>query len=94
MVVNDLDIMGVAILPTEANTPLVIDTDTVLAAPSSSELLQSITRRYSQIGQCLGRVQSDELSQHGSEKICRKTSDWFAIEQAFRGPIGEAFDHL
>ena len=50
VVVNDLDIMGVAILPTEANAPLVIDTDTVLAAPSTFELLQSIARRYSQIG--------------------------------------------
>lgn len=56
MVVNDLDIMGVAILPTEANAPLVIDTDTVLAAPPTSELLQSIARRYSQIGYGIGRI--------------------------------------
>jgi hypothetical protein len=93
VVVNDLYIIGVAILPTETNAPLVIDTDTILAAPSTFEFLQSIARRYSQIGQCLSGVQRDELSQHTSEKICRKPPDWLAAEQALRVPIREAFNH-
>jgi hypothetical protein len=62
VVVNDLYIMGVAILPTEANAPLVIDADAVLAAPSTFEFLQSIARKYSQIGQCLSGVQRDHAA--------------------------------
>jgi len=50
VIVNDLDIVGVAILPAEANTPLVVDTNTVLATAPTLKLLQSIARRYSQIG--------------------------------------------
>ncbi len=94
MIVHDLNIVSVSILPAEADPPLVIHTNAVLAAPSALELLQPIAWRYSQIAQCIGCVQSDKLSQHCSQYIRRKTPHWLAVKQALRVPIREAFNHL
>jgi dihydrofolate reductase len=93
VIVYDLNIMGVAVLPAEADAPLVIDANAVLAAPSALELLQPIGWRHSQIAQRFGRVQSAKFSQHCSQYIRRETPYRLAVEQALRVPIREAFDH-
>lgn len=86
--------MGVAVLPAKADAPLVIDANTILAAASALELLQPIAWRYSQISQCIGRVQSAKLSQHCAQEIRRKTPDWLAVKQALSVPIRKALNHL
>jgi hypothetical protein len=43
MVVDDLDIVGVAITPAEADAPLVVNSDAVLPFALPGELLQPIT---------------------------------------------------
>jgi hypothetical protein len=44
MIVDDLNVVSVAIFPTEANTPLIIDSDRILAPPTSLQSLQSKAR--------------------------------------------------
>jgi len=94
VVINDLDVMGVTILPVEADAPLVIDPDTVLAAPPTFELLQAIARRHAEIFERIRGVQSDKLSQHSLQQVGWKTPDSLAIKQAIGVAIGKALNHL
>ena len=55
MVVDDLNVMGVASDPAEADPPLVVDTDAVLAETIRGELLQTIRWRHSEVSKtCRG----------------------------------------
>ena len=51
MVVRDFDVVDVAFLPPEADPPLLVDADAVLTFAIPFELLQSVSRRYSEIVQ-------------------------------------------
>jgi hypothetical protein len=46
VVVRDFDFVGIIPLPAETDSVLIIDPDTVLTAPISSQTLQSIARRH------------------------------------------------
>ena len=59
MVVDDLDVMGVAALPTEANPELVVDADAVLTDAIAGKLLKSIGRRHLEVGEGGGGVEHD-----------------------------------
>jgi len=43
IIVDDLDVVGVAATPTEADAPLVIDSDAVLPFPILGQSLQPVT---------------------------------------------------
>jgi hypothetical protein len=49
MVVSDLNIVRVAISPSEADTPLVVDADAVLTGSISPEPLKAIAWRDAQV---------------------------------------------
>ena len=51
MVINDLDIHGFIAHPLEANSPLIIDTDTVLAQPIAFKHFKPIPGRRQKITQ-------------------------------------------
>ncbi|OGB98202.1 MAG: hypothetical protein A3G35_16715 [candidate division NC10 bacterium RIFCSPLOWO2_12_FULL_66_18] len=61
MVVRDLDIVGIAILPAQADTILLIDADTMLAGPFPFEAFEVVTRRYSQLAQIANPIHLVEL---------------------------------
>ena len=42
MIVGDLDVVGVALSPAKAHSPLIVDADAVLSVPLARELLQLI----------------------------------------------------
>ena len=46
MVIRDFDFVGMAPLPAETDSVLIIDTNTMLTAPTSLQTLQSIARRH------------------------------------------------
>ena len=48
MVINDFNIVGIAALPSKANSPLFIDADTVLPLPFAFQLLKMVCRRDAQ----------------------------------------------
>jgi hypothetical protein len=66
VVVHDLDIMSVAVFPSQANPPLIVDPDTVLAPSLARELLQAIRGRFAEIAQSIRSVQDQQLSQRDS----------------------------
>lgn len=61
MIVNNIDLIGMAVLPDETDPPLCIDADAVLAPAISLQGLQPVARREAQKGQLGGRVQCNSL---------------------------------
>jgi hypothetical protein len=59
VVVHDLDVVGVAAEPTEANAELVVDTDAVLTEAVTGKLLKSVGRRDLEVGESGGGVEHD-----------------------------------
>jgi len=51
VIVGDLNLEGVALPPDEANPPLVVDPNAVLALTISKEFLEAISRRNAQVCQ-------------------------------------------
>ena len=52
MIVYDLNVVGIAISPSEANTPLVVDSNAILAGPIAPEFLQAIGWWHAKISEC------------------------------------------
>jgi|GEM_PF-1269684 len=61
MVIYDLDVVGVACLPTKAEPPLVVDSNRVLSFAISTEGLQPIARETTQIGKATSSLQDRKL---------------------------------
>jgi hypothetical protein len=63
MVVNNFDVMAMAIAPNEADPPLLIDPDGVLSLPVSPHRLQLVSRRRCQDAQFRRGVQLQQFAQ-------------------------------
>jgi hypothetical protein len=93
VIVNDLYLVGIAILPPKADAPLLVDANTVLAGAIAPELLQSIAGRHAEVVELLGRVHRHKLAQHRALEIRGISSDGLASEQTLSISIGEGVDH-
>ena len=93
MIINNLDLEGIAVSPAKTDSPLVIDANTVLAGAVAFELLQAVAGWDPEIVELLGGIHDAELPEHESVEFGRKASDAFALEQSLRVAIGEAQDH-
>lgn len=94
MVIRNLNLVGVAVLPDEADTPLVIDPDAVLSLTVSREFLQPICRRDSEIFQALGSFDHLELPLHGALDVWWKPARSFSREKSPGLLVAKASDHL
>jgi hypothetical protein len=72
VVVDDLDLMRVAVPPLETDPPLVVDPNAVLPHPLPRELLEPIPGRYSKIVEGLSGIGHYEFSQSHSLQTSRK----------------------
>jgi hypothetical protein len=93
VIVDDLNLVGIAIPPAKADAPLLVHANTVLAGSIAPELLQSITRRHAEVAELLGRVHRHEFPQHRALEIRRISSNGLASEQSLGIAIGEGMDH-
>ena len=97
MVVRDFDVVGIAVLPPEANPELIVDADTVLAATGATQRLQSISRRNRQLPQFPNAVELRQLPSHGRPQRRRaRTARAPAVEsvkKVFRGGVGKRAYH-
>ena len=59
MIVDDRDLGGAGVGPSELNAPLVVDPDGVEALEAATEALQTIPRRNRQIAEDTGLVHLD-----------------------------------
>jgi len=92
MIVNDLNVVGIAASPKEAHTPLIIDADAVLTLTVALQCFQAVPRRNHQILQGASTVKVKQLSTRYSLKG-PKPRHVHIGEQRFRLPGSEGADH-
>ena len=66
MIINDLHIKSVPPIPSEANAPLIINPDAVLAFTVPCKFLQTIARGYPQVSKNLRSVKYGQLALGGT----------------------------
>ena len=91
--VDDLDLVGIASDPAEADAPLVVDANAVLAVPIAFELLEAISGWGPEILEPHRRVDVAELSEHDAAEVGRKATHVLALPQALSVAVGEMLDH-
>jgi len=93
MIVGNLDVPNVAIAPHEADAPLVIDTDAVLAPTIAVQSLQSIAWRDTKVVELRGGIDGQEFRPGARLNLRRKPTDGITGEDR-RGPlVRKAPDH-
>ncbi len=60
MIVDDLDVVGVPVLPDEAHTPLIIDPDALLTFPAPPQCFELISGRIPQVIELNRRIESTQ----------------------------------
>jgi hypothetical protein len=94
MIVDDFDVVGIAVPPGEADTPLIVYSDTVPAATVPFESLKSVSRRNQQIKELNSGVQYVQFSQSGALKICAEPLHAAALKQRLSMAVGKARKHV
>jgi hypothetical protein len=63
MVINDFNIICIALYPGETDAPLIVDADAVLSFPIPAESFQSISRRYAKVIDAGSSIDHSKFSQ-------------------------------
>src|SRR5450759_4319285 len=92
VIVNDLDIVGVSIVPTKADSVPIVDPDAMLSDPSSFQWLQPVARRSQEFAQLGREVQDPQFSPCNGFDV-DETGDPFTLEQPFGIGAAERRDH-
>jgi hypothetical protein len=93
VVVDDLDVEGIGGAPDEADAPLIVDADAVLASTSALERLEPIAGRNAQIGEGVGRIEDDEFPKRDALKAGGQTTRAATLKERFRVGVAEGSDH-
>jgi hypothetical protein len=93
MVVNNLYVERIALLPSETNSPLVVDTDTPLTFAISVQLFELVAWRDSEVLQPLGCIQDLEFELHPTLDVDWESSGPFATENLLGFSVCEVPDH-
>lgn len=86
MVVDDLNVVRVAVRPPKADPPLIVDPDAVLSSTIAAQLLEPIAWRRPQILKLNRRVDMAKLPEHHAPEVGREASD----RLTFPEPLGVA----
>lgn len=97
MVVRDFDLVGIAILPSEANPILLVNADTVLTAAVAGEAFQPVSWRDRQFAKIPYPVDLGQLSPYRRPQLARTSRPSVpainAVEQMLGRDISEAAYH-
>jgi hypothetical protein len=93
VVVHDLNVVGIASHPSEADTPPVVDPDAPLTGPIATESLETVSRWNSKVIQSDRRVELSQLAQRNSLHVCAKPANRSPIKELLGILVTEAPDH-
>ena len=93
MVVDDLDVVGVAVSPREADAPLVVDSDAELTRTPPAQLLEVIARRHAEVFKDDCGIQLAQSTQGNALDVASVPPDRLAPEQPLRVGVAEAANH-
>ena len=92
MVIDDLDVVCVSVRPAEANAPLVVDADAVLAPAVALQHFQPVSRRDEQVLKGPGLAEVEQLAPR--RPLDRpEASDQMVVEQRLGLGGPEGLDH-
>jgi hypothetical protein len=94
MIVGDLNVDGFAIVPSEADAPLVVDPDTVLPFPVSTKLLKSVRRWNTKIVQVFRTMEDDKFPIPNQLNVPRKALRKLLPPDLGRLLVLERIDHM
>ena len=89
MVVNDLNPFWTSVAPPEADTPLIIDSDTVLSCSITAQMLEPVARRNPKILETTRDVNLPPLAQRNASDARVKGRDSLPRKQALSLTIPE-----
>ena len=96
VIIDDLDIVGVAVAPHETHPPLVVHPNGVLSGPVPFEGFEpGRRRRYgrTEVAEVGGGMEHDELAERTALDVGRDLPALSPPEQPFGLGIGERLDH-
>jgi hypothetical protein len=93
VIVDDLDVVGIAFPPPEADPPLIVDPDTVLTGSIAAKTFETVAGWHAKIVQLLGGVQHPKLSQGHPLDTRSESPGGSPVEQPLGVPITQALDH-
>ena len=93
MIVDDLDIVRVGSDPAEADAPLIVDSDAVLASPVPGEFLKAVCGRNAQVAEAGRGIECDEFAKGNSLKVSRHSANPLPFEKALGVGVAKAADH-
>ena len=93
MIIDDFDIPNLSVAPYEADPPLIIDADAVLAVSRTAQRFKAVARRDSEIIQPLRRIERLELRPRAPLDLVGQAPDRMAGKQGRRALVDEALDH-
>jgi len=94
VIVDNLDIVSVAIAPAKADTPLIVDPDTPLPGSIADQLFQSVRRRYPQILEARRCFQHSKFSERNPLNVRRETTRPLQVEELLGLTVSPTADHL
>ena len=94
MIVNNLHVVRLPVFPSEANAPLLVDADAVLAFTVPRQRFKAIGGGNPKVPQVGCRVNHDQLSQGDSLDVVRQLPRKAPMKNAFRLFILERMDHI
>lgn len=89
MVVNDLNPFWTSVAPPEADTPLIVDSDTVLARTITAQTLEPVTRRNPEVFQTTRSVDLTQLAQRNARDARVEGRNRLPLKQALSLAIPE-----
>ena len=89
MVVNDLNPFWTSVAPLEADTPLIVDSDTVLPRTITAQTLESVTRRNPEVFQTARSVNLTQLAQRDAHDARIEGRNRLPLKQALSLAIPE-----
>lgn len=93
MVVNDLNPFWTSFAPPEADTPLIVDSDTVLARATTAQTLEPVARRNPEIFQTARSINLTQLAQRDAHDARVKGRNRLPHKQPLSLTIPECLDH-
>jgi hypothetical protein len=89
VVVHDLDVLRASLSPSEADSPLIVDPDTVLAPAVTTPGFQAVARRHTKIVEAHSSVKDRQIPQAGPENARVKRLDALTSPQSLCDSVPE-----
>jgi hypothetical protein len=94
VVVSDFNVKGVSLFPSETDSPLIVDADTVLACTVTLQSFQTVSWWDPQILQLDSIFKEPQFPPRGFEQITGKTLYPLSMPNTLREPAPDTLDHV